>query len=95
MTLRATTRSTIDAYDAATVCGLLRDLGDLPGRRMAADLRDAATFWASQIHPGMQRGDLQTIAWLLRDASDDLRVPGPCRDEARYWAAYLEGRLAR
>ncbi len=86
------TQTPIDLYDAATVCGLLRDIGDDPST--TGELRDAARYWSTQIHPAMEIGDLQTIAWLLRDASADLRVPSPCRDEARYWAAYLEGRMA-
>jgi hypothetical protein len=43
----------------------------------------------------MERGDLQTVAWLLRDASASRRLPASIRDQARYWAAYLEGRLFR
>jgi hypothetical protein len=42
----------------------------------------------------MECADLQTIAWLLRDASAQRRVPAAKRDRARYWAAYLEGRMA-
>jgi hypothetical protein len=42
----------------------------------------------------MECADLQTVAWLLRDASAHRRVPTTERDRARYWAAYLEGRMA-
>jgi hypothetical protein len=43
----------------------------------------------------MERGDLQTVAWLLRDASSSRHLSAILRDRSRYWAAYLEGRLFR
>lgn len=79
--------------DAATVCGLLHEIGY--GSAAPSDLRNAAVYWATEVSPDMERGDLQTVAWLLRDASASGRVPEVRRDQARYWAAYLEGRLFR
>ena len=63
------------------------------GQGRARPGRDAAIYWSAAID-GHGCADLQTIAWLLRDASSHRRVPVPDRDRARYWAAYLEGRMA-
>lgn len=41
----------------------------------------------------MDQRDLRMVAWLFRDASGLVSVPLHCQDDARYWAAYLEGRL--
>ena len=65
---------------------------DRPGQGHPEELRDAAVYWSVAIDPDMECADLQTIAWLLRDASAHRRVPTASRDRARYWAAYLEGR---
>jgi hypothetical protein len=83
-------RTRIGQDDAATVGELLREIGQGPGT--PEELRDAAIYWSAAIDPDMECADLQTIAWLLRDASSHRRVPN--RDRARYWAAYLEGRMA-
>jgi hypothetical protein len=85
-------RTRIGQDDAATVGELLCEIGQGPGT--PEELRDAAIYWSAAIDPDMECADLQTIAWLLRDASSHRRVPTPDRDRARYWAAYLEGRMA-
>ncbi len=79
--------------DAVTVSHLLGEIGD--GSGAPGDIRAAALFWASEVSADMDRVDLQTVAWLLRDASDQRRVASANRDQARYWAAYIEGRIAR
>src|SRR4029450_10479185 len=38
------------------------------------DIRVAATYWASAVDPEMERGDLQTVAWLLRDVRASRRL---------------------
>ncbi len=88
-----TTSTLIGPDDAATVSQLLGDIGqgaDVPG-----DIRAAALFWCAEVGPAMDRVDLQTVAWLLRDASAQRRIAPANRDQARYWAAYIEGRMAR
>ena len=77
--------------DAATVGELLREIGISIGT--LEELRDAAIYWSAAIDPDMECADLQTIAWLLRDASNWRRIPVAKRDRARYWATYLEGRM--
>jgi hypothetical protein len=79
--------------DAVAVSQLLGDIGD--GADVPEDIRGAALFWSSEVNPEMDRVDLQTVAWLLRDASAQRRVASASRDQARYWAAYIEGRIAR
>jgi hypothetical protein len=79
--------------DAATVSQLLGDLGQ--ASEVPRDISAAAQFWASEITPEMDRVDLQTVSWLLRDASAQRRIAPAQRDQARYWAAYIEGRIAR
>ncbi|HZD01716.1 MAG TPA: hypothetical protein VFA46_16440 [Actinomycetes bacterium] len=79
--------------DATTVSQLLDEIGHASG--VPGDIRAAALFWASEMRPSMDRVDLQTVAWLLRDASAQRPVASASRDQARYWAAYIEGRMAR
>lgn len=87
------TTTLIEPDDAATVSQLLGDIGqgaDVPG-----DIGAAARFWASEVTHEMDRVDLQTVSWLLRDAAAHRRVAPAHRDQSRYWAAYIEGRIAR
>jgi hypothetical protein len=79
--------------DAATVSQLLGDLGQTS--EVPRDISAAAQFWASEVTPGMDRVDLQTVSWLLRDISAQRPIAPAQRDQARYWAAYIEGRIAR
>jgi len=79
--------------DAATVSQLLEEIGH--GSAVPADIRAAAQFWSSEVSVEMDRVDLQTVAWLLRDASAQRPVASATRDQARYWAAYVEGRITR
>jgi hypothetical protein len=79
--------------DAATVSQLLGEIGR--GSGVPGDIRAAAVFWSSEVSAEMDRVDLQTVAWLLRDAGGQRRVASASRDQARYWAAYIEGRIAR
>jgi hypothetical protein len=83
----------IGPEDAATVSHLLGEIGD--GSEVPSDIRAAALFWSSEVSAEMDRVDLQTVAWLLRDASEQRRVASASRDQARYWAAYIEGRMTR
>jgi hypothetical protein len=84
---------TIGRDDAVAVRGLLQEVGRASA--VPNDVRDAAGFWSSEVGPEMERGDLQTVAWLLRDASSSRHLSAILRDRSRYWAAYLEGRLFR
>jgi hypothetical protein len=87
------TTTLIEPDDAATVSQLLGDIGQAVG--VPADIGAAALFWASEVSHEMDRVDLQTVAWLLRDASAQRGIAPAHRDQARYWAAYIEGRIAR
>ena len=79
--------------DAVTVSQLLGEIAQSSG--VPGDIRAAAMFWSTEVSAEMDRVDLQTVAWLLRDASAQRRVASASRDQARYWAAYIEGRMAR
>jgi uncharacterized protein (UPF0147 family) len=79
--------------DAAAVSQLLVEVAH--GPTVPSEIRAAAEFWSSELSAEMDRVDLQTVAWLLRDASAQRRVASATRDQARYWAAYIEGRIAR
>ena len=61
-----------------------------------ADLQAAACYWSEVVRdtPTMEAADLQTVVWLLRDASAWQRAPVSTRDRARYWVGWLEGRLS-
>jgi hypothetical protein len=83
----------IEPDDAATVSQLLGDIGQ--GVGVPGDIGAAALFWASEVTHEMDRVDLQTVSWLLRDAAAQRRIAPAHRDQARYWAAYIEGRIAR
>ena len=50
---------------------------------------DAATVAELLREIAMEHADLATVAWLLRDASAQRRMPVAMRDRARYWATYL------
>jgi uncharacterized protein (UPF0147 family) len=77
-------------WRAARVRDLLRALGS--DQTIPSDLRADAAHWASAMTRKMHERDLQTVAWLLLDASGERRVPFTRRRTARYWASDLEGR---
>jgi hypothetical protein len=83
----------VDRDDAATIATLLHDAAPLLGR-VSQDLRDAACYWAEVMTEPLEPPDVGTVAWLLRDISEQRRLIPGLRDRARYWAGYLEGRLA-
>jgi hypothetical protein len=80
----------IGARPAASVGDLLRWLGEY--RTLPADLQANAAYWATVVADRMDQRDVETVAWLLLEASSDRRVPFAERRSARCWAAYLEGR---
>jgi hypothetical protein len=79
----------IGARDAVRVGGLLQKLGGQQG--LPADLQANAAYWATAMARRMDRRDIQTVAWLLLEASGHRHVPFADRRTARYWAAYLDG----
>ena len=81
----------VGARPAATVGDLLYWLGE--HRALPADFQANAAYWATAMAGRMDEGDVQTVAWLLLEASGDRRVPFAERRSARHWAAYLEGRM--
>jgi hypothetical protein len=79
---------TFSSSEAVSICRVLRQLGSEPG--LPARIHTAARFWADEVRPGMPREDLQTVVWLLEDVGAHRRLPRERREEARYWAAYLD-----
>jgi hypothetical protein len=59
---------------------------------VAPDVRANAAYWAAAVRGTMERRDLQTLAWILLDASNEKGISLTQRRSARYWAANLEAR---
>jgi uncharacterized protein (UPF0147 family) len=59
---------------------------------VAPDVRANAQYWARAVRRTMDRRDLQTLSWVLLNASQEKAVPADERRSARYWAANLEAR---
>ena len=74
---------------AVRVSHLLRLIGD--DSSVASNLRADATHWAGAVRRRMDPRDLQTIAWILLDASRENAIPSQRRRSARYWAANVQG----
>jgi hypothetical protein len=77
--------------DADAVCRMLeivRCEGAVP-----AETRSAAAAWLGTVRPTMERLDVQSVAWVLREASSSRGMPRGTRKKARHLAAYLEGRM--
>jgi hypothetical protein len=85
------TRVRVGRRDATTVGRLLREIGGRKG--LSAGLQSDADRWASAIDRTMDSSDLERLALLLRQASAERGLASSYRDAARYWAAYLEGRI--
>jgi hypothetical protein len=81
----------IGANGAATVGRLLREIGE--GGGLSPDVRRNASRYAAAVRRRMERRDVEMIAWLLRDVSSTGEYPLSRRERARYWAAFLEGRI--
>jgi hypothetical protein len=82
----------LDSDDAAVIRELLAQIP--PQRGVDPAVRDAANYWADGMDEPLSTVDVQTLAWLLRDLQRQPALPVPTRDRCRYWATYLEGRLA-
>jgi hypothetical protein len=76
---------------ASTVGRLLREIGH--GRGLPTDLRDDANQFAASVRRKMDRRDVERVAWLLWNVSSTRSWPSSRREQARYWATFLEGRL--
>jgi len=74
--------------NAAAVRGVLGQLA----RCGEEDLAQSAAYWSGVIRHRMGARDVQTIAWLLLDASGRRSLPTRQRLAARAWAVRLEGR---
>ena len=79
---------TFTSAEAASVRRVLRQLESRPG--LPTRIRTAARHWADEVRPGMSREDVQAVVWLLQDAGAYRRLPQERREEARYWAAYID-----
>jgi uncharacterized protein (UPF0147 family) len=75
---------------AVQVGRLLRNVSNDTG--VAPDVRANAAYWASAVRRTMDYRDLQTLAWVLQDVSQERAVPLLQRRSARYWAANIEAR---
>jgi hypothetical protein len=60
---------------------------------VAPDVRANTAYWAGAVRRTMDQRDLQTLAWVLLDASQEKGVPLTRRRSAQYWAANLEARV--
>ncbi len=87
----AMARVRVGRRDATTVGRLLKEIGQ--GHDLPVDLTRNAGQWFSAIEGTMDRSDVEQVAVLLRRASNEHRLSRRYRDAARYWAAYLEGRV--
>jgi hypothetical protein len=84
-------RPTITRHQARQLRRLLRAIAD---QATDADVAEAVAFWAPGVNPDAERGDLQTIAWLLRDAGQRRGcLPGRLRRRAHRAATALEALL--
>jgi hypothetical protein len=68
---------TLGRRDAAAIRRLLRDIG-----------QEALT-----VHRTMERRDIQAIAWLLREATQNGALPVATRQAAGDWYTRLEDRI--
>jgi hypothetical protein len=78
----------IGARRAAHVGDLLQRLGK--EQALPEDTQANAAYWATAMAHTMDERDIQTVAWLLLEASGDHHMPFTDRHIARYWAALLE-----
>jgi hypothetical protein len=75
---------------ASRVGRLLRKISRDAG--VAPDVRSNAAHWSGAVRRTMNRRDVQTLAWVLLDASQEKSIPLARRRSARYWAANFEAR---
>jgi hypothetical protein len=85
------TKVRVGRRDAATVGRLLEEISQGPG--LSADLQHKVGWCAAAVDRTMDRSDLEHVAVLLRQASTERGLSNTHRNAARYWAAYLEGRV--
>jgi hypothetical protein len=76
---------------ASTVGRLLSEISH--GKGLPPDMRDDAGRFAAAIQRKMDRQDVEKVAWLLWNVSAARSWPSSRREQARYWATFLEGRL--
>jgi hypothetical protein len=74
----------------ALVSRLLYDVSE--DAAASAEARGAALFWLSKVHPVIERGDVDAVAHLFHDMSQDPDIPGQCREQARHWSRRMSGR---
>jgi hypothetical protein len=84
-------RVRVGRRDASAVGELLQVIGE--EGEAARDVRANAARWAGAIQRTMERSDLQTVASVLLEASEDKAISSPRRRNARYWSAKLESRV--
>jgi hypothetical protein len=77
--------------ETTEVRDLLSAIGQ--GDGLPEGIRVNAVYWADAVGNGMERRDLQRVAWLLLKTSENGTVPIGYRRSARYWAAYLQARI--
>jgi hypothetical protein len=77
--------------EASTLCHVLQEIGAWPG--LPTDMRRTARHYARATGPSMSRREAQRVAWFLRHASEQQRLPADEQAAVRSWAAYLEDRI--
>ena len=60
---------------------------------VAPNVRADAAYWAGAVRRTMDQRELQTLAWVLRDVSQEKVLPLNWRRSAGYWAANLGARI--
>jgi hypothetical protein len=85
------TKVRVGRRDAATVGRLLEEISQ--GQGLSAHLQHKVGRSVAAVDRTMDRSDLERVTVLLRQASTDRGLSSSHRNAARYWAAYLEGRV--
>jgi hypothetical protein len=84
-------RVDIGVGESRSVTEVLQHLGNRPD--LSPDVRSNTNYWASAVEDEMDRRDLETVAWLLREIGGDRRLSAAERRSVHYWANYLEAQL--
>jgi hypothetical protein len=71
----------LNPKQATDLVGLLAAVSEQS--RLGREYRDAAGYWAGQVHPGLDEDDPQTIAWLLGGIAGSPSLPGHVEQWAR------------
>ena len=77
----------LDRKQTADLASLLETIS--AEGRLNGSYRFLAGYWASQVRPGLDPGDMQIVAWLLEDAADSPWLPDSIQHWAWAWATTI------